>query len=386
MKKTIGLITAGLLFLLPAITNAQVAITAVPFLQIEPDSRGAGMGNTGVAIADNASALFWNPAGLAFQDETKQASITHSNWLANFNVSDLFYDYVVGKYYIEGIGTIGAHLTYLNLGEQAQTGETSPDVISRFNSYEVALGGSYGYQVNDNFALGTSLRLIYSSLASGVQTSTTISAQKVNPGSSVALDLAFLYRTDPFDVGGRNARFSVGSNLSNLGPGIQYTDNAQKDPLPTVLRFGWAFDLDLDDAGINRITIANDISKIMARTDQFEVQVGDSTITKTKAVGPLEALFTSWGSFERFDGQRNIDVGLMQQFMIGAGIEYWYADQFALRGGYYFEDPQNGDREYITFGAGIRYNLLGVDFSYIKTLETDHPLANTLRFSLLIDF
>ncbi len=72
--------------------------------------------------------------------------------------------------------------------------------------------------------------------------------------------------------------------------------------------------------------------------------------------------------------------------MIGAGIEYWYADQFALRGGYYFEDPQNGDREYITFGAGIRYNLLGVDFSYIKTLETDHPLANTLRFSLLIDF
>ena len=48
-------------------TQAQVAITAVPFLQIEPDSRGAAMGNTGVAIADNASAMFWNPAGLAFQ-------------------------------------------------------------------------------------------------------------------------------------------------------------------------------------------------------------------------------------------------------------------------------------------------------------------------------
>lgn len=382
MKRTLSIIVAGLIFFCPSITNAQVAITAVPFLQIEPDSRGAGMGNTGVAIADNASALFWNPAGLAFQKGSNQASITHSNWLANFNVNDLFYDYVVGKYYIEGIGTIGAHLTYLNLGEQVVTDETGPEPISRFNSYEVALGGSYGYQFSNNFAVGTSLRLIYSSLASG----TSISAQKVNPGSSVGLDLSFLYKTDPFELGGREARFSVGTNLSNIGPGIQYTDNAQKDPLPTLLRFGWAFDLDLDDEGINRITIANDISKVMARTENYEVPSGDSTITKTKAVGPIEALYKSWDSFERFDGTETIEVGLLQQFMIGAGLEYWYADQFALRGGYYYEDPNNGDREYITFGAGIRYSFLGVDFSYIKTLESDHPLANTLRFSLLIDF
>jgi hypothetical protein len=383
MKRTLSIIAAATVFLWPAISNAQVAITAVPFLQIEPDSRGAGMGNTGVAIADNASALFWNPAGLAFQDETNQASITHSNWLANFNVSDLFYDQIVGKYYIEGIGTIGAHLTYLNMGEQVVTDETGPEPISRFNSYELAFGASYGHKFSDNFAGGTSLRIIYSSLASG----TSISAQKVNPGSSVAVDLSVLYRTDPFLVGGRDARFSFGTNLSNIGPGIQYTDNAQKDPLPTVLRFGWAFDLDLDDEGINRITIANDISKIMARTKPVYTADNEGNIdTSRVASGPIEALFDSWSSFKRFDGQNTIEVGLMQQFMIGAGLEYWYADQFALRSGYYFEDPQNGDREYITFGAGIRYNFLGVDFSYIKTLESDHPLANTLRFSLLIDF
>ncbi len=383
MKRTVSIIAAGVLLFMPAILSAQVAITAVPFLQIEPDSRGAGMGNTGVALADNASALFWNPAGLAFQEGTNQASITHSNWLANFNVSDLFYDYVVGKYYIEGIGTIGAHLTYLNLGEQAVTEETGPEVISRFNSYELAFGGSYGYKINENFAIGTSLRLIYSSLASG----TSISAQKVNPGSSVAGDISFLYRTNTFDLGGRGAQFSAGANLSNIGPGIQYTDNAQKDPLPTILRFGWSFNLDLDDEGINSITIANDISKIMARTEPKYTSNPDGSIdTSRVAAGPLEAIFNSWGSFERFDGQNTVEVGLLQQFMIGAGLEYWYADQFALRGGYYYEDPQNGDRKYITFGAGIRYSFIGVDFSYIKTLESDHPLANTLRFSLLIDF
>ncbi|MEX2362174.1 MAG: type IX secretion system outer membrane channel protein PorV, partial [Balneolaceae bacterium] len=346
-------------------------------------SRGAGMGNTGVAIADNASALFWNPAGLAFQ-KGNQASITHSNWLPNFQVTDLFYDYVVGKYYVEGIGTIGAHLTFLNLGEQAQTAEDGPEVISRFNSYEIALGGSYGFNVSKNLALGTSLRLIYSSLASGVS-GPGISAQKVNPGTSVGLDLSFLYKTDVFDLGGRDASFSVGSNLSNIGPGIQYTDNAQKDPLPTILRFGWAFDIELDEH--NKLTIANDISKVMARKKQeFGTNPDGSADTTYIAAGPLEAIFNSWDSFERFDGSKTVNLGLMQQFMIGAGIEYWYANQFALRGGYYYEDPNNGDREYITFGAGIRYNFLGVDFSYIKTLESEHPLANTLRFSLLLDF
>lgn len=382
MKKVLLLAIAFVLFVFPAVSKAQVAITAVPFLQIEPDSRGAAMGNTGVAIADNAAAMFWNPAGLAFQ-RGNQVSITHSNWLANFNVSDLFYDYLVGKYYIEGIGTIGAHLTYLNLGEQVQTGEDSPDVISRFSSYELALGLSYGFEVNKNLALGTSLRVIYSSLASG----TTVSQQKVNPGSSVGVDLAMLYKTDPFSIGANQARFSTGFNLSNIGPGMQYTDNAQKDPLPTLLRFGFAFDLDLDPEGFNTITLATDVTKIMARKkEEITDQGGGVMDTSYVAAGPIEALFSSWDTFERFDGQKYVDVGLMQQFMVGAGLEYWYNDLFALRSGFYYEDPNNGDRKYITFGAGLRYNAFGVDFSYIKTLESDHPLANTLRFSVLLNF
>ena len=279
-------------------TQAQVAITAVPFLQIEPDSRGAAMGNTGVAIADNASAMFWNPAGLAFQ-RGNQASITHSNWLANFNVDDLFYDYLVGKYYVEGIGTIGAHLTYLNLGEQIQTNEDSPDIISKFNSYELALGLSYGFEVNKNLALGTSLRLIYSSLASG----TTVSQQKVNPGSSVGVDLALLYKTDPFVLGQNKARFSAGFNLSNVGPGMQYTDNAQKDPLPTTLRAGFAIEYDLDSEGYNSITLATDVSKIMARKKELISPQAGVSDTSYVAAGPIEALFSSWDTFQRFDGQ-----------------------------------------------------------------------------------
>lgn len=382
MKKTILLALIAVISVFPAVSKAQIAITAVPFLQIEPDSRGAAMGNTGVALADNAAAMFWNPAGLAFQRDN-QISLTHSNWLKNFNVSDLFYDYVVGKMYIDGIGTVGGHITFLNLGEQAVTREDSPDVISRFNSYEVAVGLSYGFEVNKNLALGSSLRFIYSSLASG----TSVGQQRVNPGSSVAIDLAALYKTNYFSLGGNNAQFSAGFNLSNIGPGMQYTDNAQKDPLPTLLRFGTAFSYELDPEGFNRINVALDVSKIMARTkDQITTNQDGTQDTMRVASGPLEALVDSWGSWIHFNGQENVEVSLLQQFMVGAGLEYWYNNTFALRGGYYYEDPNNGDRKYITFGAGLRYNAIGVDFSYIKTLEADHPLANTLRFSLLVNF
>jgi hypothetical protein len=370
--------------MVPLTAGAQVGITGVPFLQIEPDSRGAGMGNTGVATADNAAALFWNPAGLAFQ-RGSQVSITHSNWLPNFNVG-LFYDYLVGKTYIEGIGTVGAHITYLNLGEQFQTAESSSEVINRFRSYELAAGLSYGFEINKNFAIGTGFRYIYSSLADGVVggAAGAVGAQEINPGSSVGVDLAFLYRTDDFDLGSRRAQFSFGTNLSNIGPGIQYTDNAQKDPLPTVLRAGFAFNMDLDADGFNTITVATDVSKIMARQ---EVVIENGDTTGFRAVSPIQSIFRSWDTFTRPTGLGDVaELNLLQQLMIGVGAEYWYNKQFALRTGYYYEDPNNGDRKFLTFGAGLRYDFFGVDFSYIQTLEEDHPLAGTLRFSVLLNF
>ncbi len=355
--------------------QAQVGITAVPFLQIEPDSRATGMGNTGVAIADNASAIFWNPAGLAFQNQS-QISLTHANWLPAFN-ADLFYDYLVGTYYIEGIGTIGGHITFLNLGEQTRTDETGLE-LGRFNSFEISAGLSYGFRLSDNFAVGTGLRYIYSSLADG-----SVSGQEINPGSSISVDLSALYKSNPFTVANRQANFNAGINLSNIGPGIQYTDNAQKDPLPTMLRAGWAYTMDLDANGLNRLTFANDISKIMARNERIG---SDPENTEYETMGVFEALFNSWGSFERFNGNETVSVSLAQQLMFGFGLEYWYDNLFALRSGYYFEHPENGNREFITLGAGLRYNIFGVDFSYLYALEDDHPLANTIRLSVLINF
>ncbi|MDA0874062.1 MAG: hypothetical protein O3C45_03270, partial [Bacteroidetes bacterium] len=95
-----ALLILAVAIILPVVASAQVGGSAVVFLKIEPDSRASGMGNAGVALADNASAMFWNPAGLAFQTGT-EAAITHSAWLPEFN-ADLFYEYLIAKHTVPG--------------------------------------------------------------------------------------------------------------------------------------------------------------------------------------------------------------------------------------------------------------------------------------------
>lgn len=153
------------------------------------------------------------------------------------------------------------------------------------------------------------------------------------------------------------------------------------------LRFGYALTVDFDE--YNSLTFANDFNKELVSIDRRQqVENGDTTIV-SRPDPFYKALFTSWGTARgqrQSDEQQAAQLGLIEQFTVGMGVEYWYSDLFALRTGYFYEDPDNGDREFLNFGAGLRYNIVGVDISYIYTLKENNPLANTLRFSLLFDF
>jgi len=337
------------------------------------------MGNTGVAVADNANAMFWNPAGLAFQQNT-QVGLTHANWLPEFDAG-LFYEYLVGTYHVDGVGTFGGNVTYLNLGEiEIRNSENVSQ--GTYRSYELAVGVSYGYRVSDRLGLGTSLRGIYSKLspATGDIDSGT--------ASTIAGDLSVLYRTAPFQLGGAQSTFSTGMNLANMGGRMRYDDD--KQALPMNLRFGYAWTINFDE--YNSLTFANDFNKELVNVNREtrEVVQGDSTITETVTrPDPFyQALFTSWGPArgEQRPDEQAATLSVVEQFTVGAGLEYWYSDLFALRTGYFYEDPENGNREFLNFGAGLRYNIVGVDISYIYTLEENNPLANTLRFSVLFEF
>jgi hypothetical protein len=346
--------------------QAQVSTSAVPFLLIAPNSRASGMGEAGTGLADDASALYWNPAGLAYQ-HGQEISISHANWLPQFNLPDLFIDYLVYRRDMPEIdGTLAASVTYLNLGTFTRT-ENDPTPLEEFKAYEFAVTVGYATKVSESLGLGVNGRFIHSVLAPFG----TAEEQGRGIASGFSFDFGLLYRPRtleiPFtglDVGDH---LSVGLDISNLGPALTYIDKAQADPLPTNFRLGLAYKIIKSD--YNNLTAIVDVSKLLVRKKP------DGTSDPF-----YKALITSWTDKPLREELR--------EFVSSTGLEYWYGQgwRIGLRAGFFYEDPQYGNRKFLTFGAGIRYDIYGFDFSYISTFEEQHPLGETLRFTLLISW
>jgi hypothetical protein len=345
--------------LLPQGATAQ-GESAVPFLLIAPNSRAAGIGESGTGSADDASAIFWNPGALAFM-EGQEVSITHANWLPQFQQSDLFYDYLNYRIKVDDIGgVLGASLTYLNLGKFVRTGSDGPTPIGEFKAFELAGTVGYATRAFEDLGVGLNLRLIHSSLSP----IGTEQEQGSGKATTVSVDIAAMYRPQDLDVpllGNLGRKFSAGFNLSNMGPKVTYIDAAQADPLPTSLRVGLGYRV-LEDE-FNSLQASIDFARLLVR------RYSDGTSDPF-----YKAIFTSWG-----------DGSGLRKITMGGGLEYWYGAPrlIALRVGYFYEDPDFGNRRFLTFGAGIRYDIYGFDFSYISA-EENHPLSDTIRFSLLI--
>ncbi|HEX5316049.1 MAG TPA: PorV/PorQ family protein [Candidatus Kapabacteria bacterium] len=356
----IGLPLVGL----PQTTQAQqtasaIVSTAVPFMLIAPDARASGMGDEGTGDPVGIDAIYYNPAGLAFQ-EGRDIALTHSQWLPQFNQNDLFYDNLNFKWNDSSKfgGTIAANITFLNLGTFEYTTEASPTPIAQFHSFEYAVTAAYATKLSSDWAFGGSVRYIESVLS----TLHVANEQSNGVGESVSFDLSALWKPDSTYVDGIANALQIGFLLADVGPKIKYVDALQADPLPTELRVGASYKLYSDE--YNEITLASDVGKLL-------VHRAAGSIT----ADPLpKSLITAW------------DDSTAHSFMWSTGMEYWYDQLLALRAGYYTEGSQVGGRNYLTFGAGLRYDVYQFDFSYIDALVQDSPLANTLRFTLGIKF
>jgi len=345
-------------------TKAQAGGSAVPFLTISPDARSSGMGEVGTAVADDIFAVYWNPAGLAFHDwinpdteydedlkPFRQVSLAFSKWLPQFN-ADLYYSYGNYGQYVEAIdGTIAFNITYMHLGEFTRTYENG-QVAGKFLSNEFAIGGSYATIIAKDLGIGFQLKYIQSNLAPA-----TSQTDVAGVGRSVAFDLGLLWKPMDLNLFGWDAGdfFAFGFNLQNVGPKVTYRN--ESDPLPTTLRLGSAFHLISDD--YNDLKFALDASKLLVYRDSL-------------GSDPLPpALITAWKN-----------PGMEWSM----GLEYWYSHIIAIRAGYFTEPSRLGNRQFWNFGASVRYDIFRADFSFINTIEENHPLANTMRFSLLVDW
>lgn len=379
MKKAIFKLTA-LIFILGSATTVATAQTntinvvtsAVPFLRISPDARSGGMGDVGIATAPDANAAFWNLAKTPFNTNKGGLALTYTPWLKDLGLNDVYLASVSGFYKLDELQAISGSLRYFNLGN-IQFSDYSGNLTGDFRPREFAFDIGYSRKLSDNLGLGVALRYINSSLAKGDPNG---SGTNYKPGSAVAGDLSLFHTGVKEDGSGLN----YGVTLSNLGSKISYTSDAtQKDFIPANLGLGVAYTKVFDET--SKMTFGLDIHKLLVPTPP---QLGDSIgLVNYRTKGVVGSWFSSFGDAPGGFSEE------IQELQASLGAEFWYANQFALRAGYFYENPNKGNRKYFTLGAGLKYNTFGLNFSYLLPSGNGvnrNPLSNTLRFSLVFDF
>ncbi len=439
MKRFI-VVSLTTIFVITSIGFAQSEAGSI-FLLIAPSARAGGMGEAHTAVADDAYASYWNPAGLGFLEGTELA-LMHVNWLPNL-ADDMAYDFFAMRKSIPNIGTVGGHLIYLNLGEQTRTSEIGEE-LGKFSSYMFALNLSYSTKINEKSAFGINAKVSYQHL--------TDQGAGAEEGKGSSTDFGF-------DLGYMKKEFlfqnlTLGTTITNIGPKVWFIDRAQGDPQPTNFTLG--FNYQVLNSEYNKLSVVWDINKLLVASYPDMDWDGDGIIggydedgnettknsfynndgkQETAHTDPLYlALFTSWfddwflggdidmaspgnladgiiGGWNWVDnngnGKIDIDEGEMvesdggeyneygqkevgsgdarsiknelRQIVHNVGLEYWYANVFAIRLGYIYD--YNGKLFNPTMGVGLRYGGYGFDFGYTFG-EPGHPLENTMRFSL----
>lgn len=363
--------------------------TAVPFLLISPDSRAGGMGNVGCATSMDVNSIHWNPSKLGFAEKKMGVGISYTPWLKAL-VPDMSMTYLSGYYKTKKSGTLAASLRYFTLGSITFTDGNANKIIDAHPN-EFALDVAYGVKLSNEFSVGGAARFINSNLTNGI----SIQNVSTHTGRTGAADISALYRKTGIRLSDKKATGSLGLCISNIGAKISYSDNKNPDFIPINLRLGGSLDIQLDE--YNSLAISADVNKLLVPTPPYYAHVTDSAghQTGTIAVDANNNPIISAGK----DPNRSVADGIfgsfndapggareeLKEICYSAGMEYWYDKLFAVRFGYFYEDPTKGNRQFFTLGTGIKYNIMGLDFSYLIPTKQRNPLENTLCVSLTFD-
>jgi hypothetical protein len=366
--------------------------TAVPFLLITPDSRAGGMGDAGVASSTDINSIHWNPSKLGFAEKKLGIGVSYTPWLRAL-VPDINLAYLAGYYKTKKRGTIGASLRYFSLGDITFT-DANGNTIGQFRPNEFAIDIAYATKLSKEFAVGGAVRYINSNLTGGA----LVEGAQTKAGRSVAVDISALYKKEKMKLGDKKAIGAIGLAITNIGAKMSYSDRGGKDNadfIPINMRLGGSLTVQLDE--YNSIAILADVNKLLVPTPPIYKHNYDST-GKDQGIaydadnnpiiesgedpnrGVAEGIF---GSFSDAPGGSKEEL---HELNYSIGLEYWYNHLFAVRAGYFYEHPTKGNRQFFTLGAGVKYNVFGLDFAYLIPTQQRNPLENTLRFTLTFDF
>lgn len=381
--------------------------TAVPFLLIAPDSRSGGMGDVGVSTTPDANSIHWNASQIAHAANEFEVGVSYVPWLSDL-VPGINLAYLSGYKKVDRNSGFGGSLRYFSLGDITFT-DIAGNQVGFFSPTEFAIDAAYGRMLGEKISGGMAVRYVFSNLTGGFAAANI----DTKPGQALAVDLNAYYYNPRFKLGKNDATFGAGFNISNIGNKVAYTETSDRDFLPMNLRLGPTLGLKLDD--YNSLSFTAELNKLLVPSPPiYELDsLGNPLIQNGKLViasgfdpevGVASGLFRSFydapgvvveddigNRLYNPDGTLQIEKGSrfreeLREINISLAMEYWYDEQFALRAGYFYEHPTKGARKFFTLGAGLRYNIFALDFSYLIATTQRNPLANTLRFTLRFNF
>lgn len=347
----------GLLAWLLVVANAATAqhtvntmSPAVPFLRINPDARGGGMGELGIATMPDASSGLYNAAKLPFTGARGGATINYAPWLRDITPG-MYLLQASGYYRLDTLQAISAGIRYFNPGDAAVT-DFNGTTLQTAQPRDYAFDAAYSRKLSGTVSLALAMRYISSHLFSG-----TIDGTAYKTGQAFAADVSLFWDGKSNDGSG----FSSGLSVSNLGTKIGYAaDGSSKGYLPANLGIGLVYTVVLNDQ--NKLQLGVDGNKLLVPAD--------STTTQ-------RSIPDSWAQSFKYAG-----------YGLSGGCEYNYDDLLFLRTGCYWEDNTRGGLHYLSAGVGIHYSLFQLNFSYIAPSGNGTnrlPLSNSFRFGLSIN-
>lgn len=353
--------------------------TAVPSLSIAPDARGGGMGDNGASTTPDINSQYWNPAKYAFMYSKAGVSLSYTPWLRKL-VNDVALANLSGYYKIgdSDLQAVGASLRYFSLGDVPYNPLTGEQTGYSVSPYEMAFDVSYSRKLSESFSMAVAMRYIRSDMGTDPADKSRV------PGNAFAADIAG-YLEKYVILGNSECLWSFGFNVSNIGTKISYDGGEHNEFIPTTLRLGTGLLYPIDD--YNRIGLYLDLSKYLVPslpylqegyTDEEKAEY-DKKKEDYNNVSGISGIFKSFGdSPDGFKGE-------LQEVMVSIGAEYSYNEQFFLRGGYFYENANKGNRQYFSVGAGFRMSVFQLDAAYLVSTVQSNPLDQTLRFTLSFD-
>lgn len=349
--------------------------TAVPFLMISPDSRAGGMGDLGVATSPDENSQHWNPAKYAFLDDSPfGVGVSYIPWLRKI-VPDISLSYLSGYYKVNRGQYLTGSIRFFSLGVINARG-LNAEPLQSFEPNETAVDLGFSTMLGETFSGAMSVRYINSNLTQGVGSTSGTGSQ---PGRTIAADVAGFYSTD-VEISEYASKVNVGLNLSNIGGKVSYVESTQdRDFIPINMRLGAGLEMEIDE--YNKIAFYAETNKLMVPTlPEYE----DDGVTIISGRDPNVSVPV--GIFQSFSDAPGGMAEELREFTLAGGVEYWYSEQFAVRGGYFHEHATKGNRKYFTLGAGLKYQVFKLDFAYMVPTGQNHPLRETLRFTMAFDF